>query len=162
LPAELHDVVTHHVSAIAVQAEAHRAVQPAGPGTPVLASIAETARVALDELARLLGVLRPSSGSSASFEPEPSLAQLDDLVARARAAGQKVRLRVAGQPRPLPPALELSAYRIVQEATTNARKHAPGAHVEVSLQYQRDGLRLRSSTTGPACRHRGPPGRAGD
>jgi len=140
---ELHDVVTHHVSAIAVQAEAHRAVQPAGPGTPVLASIAETARVALDELARLLGVLRPSSDSSASFEPEPSLAQLDDLVARARAAGQNVRLRVVGQPAPLPPALELSAYRIVQEATTNARKHAPGAQVEISLQYQRDGLRLR-------------------
>ena len=140
---ELHDVVTHHVSAIAVQAEANRAVQPDGPGTPVLASIAETARVALDELARLLGVLRPSGDSSASLEPEPSLAQLDDLVTRARAAGQKVRLRVAGEPRPLPAALELSAYRIVQEATTNARKHAPGARVEVSLRYQRDGLGLR-------------------
>jgi len=140
---ELHDVVTHHVSAIAVAAETHRAVQPDAAEAPVLAVIAGTARVALDELARLLGVLRPSADGSAPLEPEPNLARLEDLVARTCAAGQRVRLRLVGESRPLPAALELSAYRIVQEAMTNVLKHAPGAQVEVTVQYQPDGLRVR-------------------
>jgi signal transduction histidine kinase len=139
---ELHDVVTHHVSAIAVQAETHRAVRPDGPDSAVLASIVATARTALDELARLLGVMHGGREGPPPREPEPGLAALDGLVERARAAGVDVRLQVTGAPRPLPAALELSAYRIVQEATTNARKHAAGARVEVSLRYAPDGLHV--------------------
>jgi signal transduction histidine kinase len=139
---ELHDVVTHHVSAIAVQAETHRAVRPDGADSAVLASIAAMARTALDELARLLGVMRGAREGPAPREPEPGLASLDGLAERARAAGADVRLRVTGVPRLLSAALELSAYRIVQEAITNARKHAPGARVEVSLRYAPDALHI--------------------
>lgn len=139
---ELHDVVTHHVSAIAVQAETNRAVRPVGPDAAVLASIAETARTTLDELARLLGVMRGSGRAPAPREPEPSLAAIGELAERARAAGLDVHVRVTGPPRPLPAALELSAYRIIQEAVTNAGKHAPGARVDVSLSYEPGALRI--------------------
>ncbi|HXM56115.1 MAG TPA: sensor histidine kinase [Candidatus Dormibacteraeota bacterium] len=132
---ELHDVVAHHVSAIAIQAGSARAVRARDPtaAAEALDPIGAAARQALTELSRLLGVLR--RGDAAPREPEPGLDQLDRLLDRARSAGHPVDLVISGRRRPLPSGVELSAYRIVQEAMTNVLKHARGAPVEVTLGF---------------------------
>ena len=132
---ELHDVVAHHVSAIAIQAGSARAVRArdTAAAAEALGPIEASARQALTELSRLLGVLR--RGDTAPREPEPGLDQLDRLLSEARSAGHVVDLVVSGRRRPLPSGVELSAYRIVQEAMTNVRKHARGAPVEVALRF---------------------------
>jgi signal transduction histidine kinase len=132
---ELHDVVAHHVSAIAIQAGSARAIRGRDPvgAAEALDPIEAAARQALTELSRLLGVLR--RGAAAPREPEPGLDQLDRLLDQARRAGHHVDLVVSGDRRPLPSGLELSAYRIVQEAMTNVLKHARGAAVEVRLGF---------------------------
>jgi signal transduction histidine kinase len=141
---ELHDVVAHHMSVIAIQAEAAPIKAPDDPEAlkRELAEIRLTALEALTELRRILGVLRQSS-DTAGTAPQPGLADVDTLVASSRAAGQQVTLTTAGRPRPIPPGLGLTAYRILQESLSNALRHAPGAPVQVRLDYLDGELRLR-------------------
>ncbi len=148
---DLHDVVAHHVSAIAVQAETARLTIEGLPdeGRAQFAAIGDTARDALAEMRRLLGVLRADANGEPERAPQPGLALLDDLVETARAAGSEVRLTVEGDVTTLPPGVDLCAYRILQEALTNARRHAPGSDVEVELGYGADALRLRVRDHGP-------------
>jgi signal transduction histidine kinase len=168
---ELHDVVAHHISMIAVQAETARLATPGMPaaGAQRLLQIGDTARASLTEMRRLLGVLREDAQASAADQPgadhdgvdhsgadrhpQPGLCQLNELLDEARSAsGAAARLIVSGPPVTLDPGVELAAYRIVQEALTNARRHAPGAAVDVELRYTTDALRLRIRDNGP-----GPP-----
>jgi signal transduction histidine kinase len=164
---ELHDVVAHHISMIAVQAETARVATPDMPaaGARRLLEIGDTARAALTEMRRLLGVLRDDAHSvtypdhlgmewpSADRRPQPGLQQLNELLDEARNASRtSVRLIVSGSPATLDPGVELAAYRIVQEALTNARRHAPGSAVDVELYYTTETLRLRIRDNGP-----GPP-----
>jgi signal transduction histidine kinase len=150
---ELHDVVAHHVSMIAVQAETARLTTPGMPvaGSQRLSAIGDTARTALTEMRRLLGVLREDAQvEAADRQPQPGLRQLNELLDQARAAaGTSARLIVHGPPDTLDPGVELAAYRIVQEALTNARRHAPGAAVDVELHFTDDTLRLRIRDNGP-------------
>ena len=134
---ELHDVVAHKVSVMVVQAGAERSVlDPAATSTEeTLRTIEATGREALVELRRLLGVLR-SGEESQSLAPQPTLADVDALVAQVRDAGVDVELRIEGERRPLAPGVELSAFRIVQEALTNVLKHAGGAHALVALRFE--------------------------
>jgi signal transduction histidine kinase len=159
---ELHDVVAHHISMIAVQAETARLATPGLPPEAArrLLAIGDTAREALTEMRRLLGVLREDAGDEAATRaPQPALAQLNDLVDEARdlAGGASTRLVIRGPVTPLAPGVELTAYRIAQEALTNARRHAPGAAVDVELHYTADALYLRIRDNGPGP----PPGGAG-
>jgi signal transduction histidine kinase len=149
---ELHDVVAHHVSSISIQADTARLTTPGMPeaGAERLAAIGDTAREAMAEMRRVLGVLR--TDGDGGRDPQPDLDGLDALIETARAAGTPVRLVRTGQAGPLAPGVELTAYRIVQEALTNARRHAPGAMVDVELRFTGDGLRLRVRDDGP-----GPP-----
>jgi signal transduction histidine kinase len=153
---ELHDIVAHHVSMVAVQAETARLTTPGLPdaGARQLLAIGDTARAALTEMRRLLVVLRDEAGDEpVDRQPQPDLSQLNQLLDRARdTAGTGARLIVCGSPIPLDPTVELAAYRITQEALTNARRHAPGAAVDVELHYTERGLRLRIRDNGP-----GPP-----
>ena len=160
---ELHDVVAHHISMIAIQAETARVATPGMPDTGArrLLEIGDTARAALTEMRRLLGVLREDAGGPvepggpaarppADRHPQPGLDQLNELLDGARsAAGTGVRLIVSGAPAALDPGVELAAYRIIQEALTNARRHAPGAAVDVQLHYDAAALRLRIRDNGP-------------
>ena len=148
---DLHDVVAHHVSAIAVQAETARLTVEGLPDEArvQLESIGQTARDALAEMRRLLGVLREDADGRADRAPQPGLAHLHELVDTARAAGTQVQLTLRGEAAPLPPGVDLCAYRILQEALTNARRHAPGADVELELDYGSDALRLRVRDHGP-------------
>ncbi len=156
---ELHDVVAHHISMIAVQAETARLTTAGMPaaGAQRLAAIGDTARAALTEMRRLLGVLREDvRGGVADRQPQPGLRQLHDLLDQAReASGSGIRLIVGGAVAALDPGIELAAYRIVQEALTNARRHAEGAAVDVELYYTPDALLLRVRDNGP-----GPPDHA--
>jgi signal transduction histidine kinase len=152
---ELHDVVAHHISMIAVQAETARETTPGLPaaGAQRLAEIAGTARAGLTEMRRLLGVLREDAGGVAERHPQPGLPQLADLIDAAREnSGAGTRLIVSGPVAAFDPSVELAAYRIVQEALTNARRHAPGTAVDVELRYGEDSLLLQVRDNGP-----GPP-----
>jgi signal transduction histidine kinase len=150
---ELHDVVAHHISMIAVQAESARLTTPGMPadGAERLSSIGDTARSALTEMRRLLGVLRADTRDDPlDRQPQPGLAQLNELLDASRnASGAAARLIVRGWLAPLDPGVELAAYRIVQEALTNARRHAPGAAVDVELAYGDDTLHVRVRDNGP-------------
>jgi signal transduction histidine kinase len=153
---ELHDVVAHHISMVAVQAETARLTTPGMPaaGALRLSAIGDTARSALTEMRRLLGVLREDAQmGAAERRPQPGLEQLNDLLDESRdAAGTGTRLILHGSPVTLDPGVELAAYRIAQEALTNARRHAPGAAVDVELHFTPDTLQLRIRDNGP-----GPP-----
>jgi signal transduction histidine kinase len=138
---ELHDVIAHHVSMMVVQAGAERrALEPGTATRDVLETIEESGRGALTEMRRLLGVLR--SGDEDSLAPQPGLRDVPQLVDQLQSAGLAVDYQVDGDQRPLPVGLELSAYRIVQEALTNSLKHAGGAHTTVRIRYGRDQLEL--------------------
>jgi signal transduction histidine kinase len=110
--------------------------------------IADEARNALAELRVVLGVLR-TPGGAADTAPQPGLADLEHLLSRVASAGTDVALVTRGEPRPLPPSVELCGYRIVQEALTNAGRHAPGSRVRVDLAYQRASLSVRVSNGPP-------------
>jgi signal transduction histidine kinase len=160
---ELHDVVAHHISMIAVQAETARLATPGMPDTGAcrLLEIGDTARAALTEMRHLLGVLRedahdtaaarhPTAQPGAERRPQPGLDQLNELLDEARSAsGTGVRLIISGSPATLDPGVELAAYRIIQEALTNTRRHAAGAAVDVDLRYDPDTLWLRVRDNGP-------------
>jgi signal transduction histidine kinase len=153
---ELHDVVAHHISMIAVQAETARLTTPGLPdaGEQRLSAIGATARAALTEMRRLLGVLREDIDATPDAppdrRPQPGLGELNELVDEARdATGSGTRLILRGAPVPLDPGVELATYRIVQEALTNARRHAPGAAIDVELHFAEPGLRVRVRDNGP-------------
>ncbi len=150
---ELHDVVAHHISMIAVQAETTRLTTPGMPATGAqrLTAIGDTARSALTEMRRLLGVLREDAAAETTdLRPQPGLQQLNELLDETRdASGSAARLILSGSPVPLDPGVELAAYRIVQEALTNARRHAAGAAVDVELRYSDGALSLRIRDNGP-------------
>jgi signal transduction histidine kinase len=143
---ELHDVVSHNVSVMVVQAAAGGDVFAKDPerARQALGSIESTGREALAELRRLLGVVHPAEESERpGFVPQPGLARLPELVEQVAAAGLEVELTVAGEPRELPAAMDLSAYRIVQEALTNTLKHAHASKAVVTLGYGDAGLELQ-------------------
>lgn len=137
---ELHDVISHDVSMMVLHASVERRLTgDAADGT--LGRIEATGREALAELRRMLGVLR-KEGEGAALAPQPGLAQLPDLVDKARAAGLPVRLIVDGDPVAVPVGLDIAAYRIVQESLTNAAKHACGAAVTATIRYGEHDLEI--------------------
>jgi signal transduction histidine kinase len=148
---ELHDIVAHYLSVIAVESETARLTSPelSADAGGRLAAIASTAREALTETRRLLGVLREDSGAEANRSPQPGLDDLDDLIDTAQATGTNVRFTRQGTVAQLPLSIDLAAYRIVQEALTNARRHAPGADLDVELSYRDRALHLRVRDYGP-------------
>ena len=148
---ELHDIVAHHLSMIAVQSETARLTSPklSADARGRFEAIAATARDALTETRRLLGVLREDVEGDAERAPQPGLDQLGDLVDTARDAGSNVRLILQGKVVALPAGIDLAGYRIVQEALTNARRHAPGADIDVEVSYEEGVVRLRVRDHGP-------------
>jgi signal transduction histidine kinase len=147
---EMHDVVAHSLSVMVVQAEAAAAMLDVDPerARRPLSSVQDTGRLALGELRRMLGALRESDESGAQLAPQPGLDGIDDLVASVRAAGLPVAVKVEGDVRPLPPGVDLSAYRIVQEGLTNALKHAGPARAAVLVRFGDRELELRVSDDG--------------
>jgi signal transduction histidine kinase len=155
IASELHDVVTHNVSVMIVQAGAARQVLAADPAeaTAALLAVESSGRAAMTELRHLLGLLSPVAGSGTAparstaahpdgaeagqdLSPQPGLGQLQPLIDRVAAAGLPVELQVGGVPRALPPGLDLAAYRVVQEALTNVLKHAGKPRTTVRLDYR--------------------------
>ena len=150
---EMHDVIAHSVSVMVVQAGGARCILGRDPARAAEAAalIERTGRDALAEMRRLLGALGPSAdtaGAPVVLAPQPTLGQLEALVDRARAAGLPVTLRLEGERRPLPAGLDLAAYRIVQEALTNAVKHAGRAPTEVLVRWGQEDLDLMIADTG--------------
>jgi signal transduction histidine kinase len=145
---ELHDVVAHNVSMIVVRAQALAATVPEDRVTAATADIAKLGREAMAEMHRTLKLLRAGEDQAAERAPQPGLADLGDLLERSRAAGLRVELAVEGDPRPLSQSVDLSAFRILQEALTNVVKHAGRAHTTVLLGYRADALELIVTDTG--------------
>jgi signal transduction histidine kinase len=144
---ELHDVIAHHVSMIVLQAGAERRVlEQAGEQDEVLDTIERTGRSALAETRRLLGMLRASDDQP--LAPQPRLRDVPLLIAQVREAGLPVELEVEGDARDLPDGVELSAYRIVQEALTNALKHAGDAHTRVRIRYRPQSIEIEVTDDG--------------
>lgn len=154
---ELHDVVAHNVSVMVVQADGAAYVLDAAPdqAKQALDTISTTGRQALAEMRRLLGVLRTGDDpESGEYVPQPDVQQIEDLVEQVRRAGLTVDFKIEGTPRPLPSGVELTAYRIVQEALTNTRKHAgPEVGASVRLVYFDDGLGLLVEDDGRGSSH---------
>ena len=147
---ELHDVVAHSVSVMVIQAQAGpRLLADPERARGVFDSIEATGKEALTELRRLLGILREAD-EQADRGPQPGLDALPMLVEQVRKAGLPVDVRVEGEPRPLPAGVDLSAYRIIQEALTNALKHAGRAEAEVRLRYGAAALELEVVDNGSA------------
>jgi signal transduction histidine kinase len=146
---ELHDVVAHAISVIVLQARGGRRMLDDDPGETraALDAIEHAGEQALVEMRRLLGMLR-AADERAALVPQPGLARIEDLVAQVSAAGLPVDVYVEGEPRELPPGVDVSAYRIVQEALTNALKHAGPARATVRLRYGNDALELEVVDTG--------------
>jgi signal transduction histidine kinase len=154
---ELHDLLAHTMSVVAVQAGTGRIAAQTDPAAALtaLTAVEEASREALTEMRWLLGVLRADGATYPARRPSPTLGSVAELAARTNVAGVEVELSTGGNVRQLPRALELSAYRIVQEALTNAVRHAPGARVHVTVDYAPSALRIEVSDTG------GPLGTAG-
>ena len=146
---ELHDVIAHSVSVMVIQAGGARLVMPSDPerAEASLRRVERAGRDALAEMRRLLGVLDGDRDPRA-LAPQPGLADIQDLLSRARASGLATELRVDGEPAAVSPALDLCAYRIVQEALTNAIKHAAPARAEVNVSWGRHALELEISDDG--------------
>ena len=146
---ELHDVIAHNVSMMVVQAGAERRVLDGTNGSTreVLQTIEQIGRSALTEMRRLVGMLR--SDRDEPLAPQPGVADVPRLVAQVRDAGLPVELHVEGERRELPVGIDLSAYRIVQEALTNALKHAGDARATVRVRYGVDSLELETVDDGP-------------
>jgi signal transduction histidine kinase len=147
---ELHDILAHNVSVMVVQAEAADEMldrdMPDRARTPIW-KIQETGRAALTDMRRMLGILREAD-SEPALTPQPGIANLQLLLAQVRESGLPVELEVRGEPELLPPGVDLSAYRIVQEALTNALKYAGPAHARVVVQFSRGSLGLEIDDDG--------------
>ena len=155
---ELHDIVAHAVSVMVLHVGAVRHSLPPSADRDALAVVERTGRAALVEMRRLLGALR-EAGADADLAPQPGLGDLDALLAAFGRAGLPVRLQVDGEPAPLPPTLDLSAYRVVQEGLTNALKHAQASRADVVVRYGARELRIdvrddgRGATPGDGLGH---------
>jgi signal transduction histidine kinase len=170
IASELHDVVTHNVSVMVVQAGAARSVLDSSPeqAREALLAVEGSGRTAMGELRHLLGLLAPASAEEASQQeaqeatlvPQPGLGQVQTLVDRVRAAGLPAELIVTGGARPLSPGVDLAAYRVVQEALTNVLKHGGGARAVIRLAYGERELVITVSDDGAPAGY-GPPGPAG-
>ncbi len=157
---ELHDIVSHNVSLMVVQVSAAREVLAAAiPGPPMppeadraLRAVEDAGRGTMTELRHLLGLLAPSPAGEdeQDLSPQPSLSRLSPLVDKIAFAGLPVEVRISGEPRPLPAGIDLTAYRIVQEALTNALKHASKAKADVTIRYAGRSLRVEVLNTGPS------------
>jgi signal transduction histidine kinase len=150
---ELHDVVAHALSVISVQAGTGRVLLDADPATAraALEHIEAESRAALGEMRRLVGGLRSSDDTDptpAALSPTPTLDDLDSLIAATVNSGLPVEVRVDGDPRPLPAGAEVAAYRIVQEALTNVRRHANASRVQVRLEWRDDALEIHVTDDG--------------
>ena len=156
---ELHDVVAHNVSVMVLQAGGARRVLDSRPERTreALNSIERTGRQALTEMRRLLGVLRQEDEGNGPLEPPPGIDRLDNLVSQIGEAGLPVDVLLEGHPRPLPVGLDVSVYRIIQEALTNALRHAGPARAKVLVRYGDHDLQVRVTDDG-----RGIPGSGGD
>ncbi|UUU19975.1 sensor histidine kinase [Streptomyces sp. DSM 40750] len=174
---ELHDIVSHNVSLMVVQAGAAREVLGTMPdeAAAALLAVEDAGRGAMTDLRHLLGLLAPSQngedetgtgtgdgdgasdlgvvrlgGDTAELAPQPSLDRLGSLVDRIAFAGLPVEVRVSGEPRPLPQGIDVTAYRIIQEALTNALRHSDGGKAEVTVRYADHALRVEVLNTGPS------------
>lgn len=147
---DLHDVVTHNVSVMVVMAGAARKTLDRDPGqaTRALLEVESAGRAAMTELRQVMGLLTESVREQHQLAPQPGLDQLGPLVSRIRATGVPIAYRVLGEPRSLPPGLDLTAYRVVQEALTNTVKHASGASVDIVLDYKPSRLSLDIADSG--------------
>jgi len=152
---ELHDVVTHNVSVMVIQAGAARKVMQANPdqAREALLAVEAGGRAAMTELRHVMGLLTMDGdgadpAATAGLMPQPGLDRLEALVQRVRDTGTPVELTVIGEPRPLLPGVELTAYRVVQEALTNTVKHAAGATATALIDYGTDELRVEVTDTG--------------
>jgi signal transduction histidine kinase len=156
---ELHDVVAHGMSVVALQAVGGRRVMDTDPGQARAAfdTIERVTSDCLGEMRRLLGILRADDDLT-PLAPQPGLDQIAVLVEQARGAGTEVDLTVSGDRRRLPPGVDLSAYRIVQEALTNALKHAPGSHLHLLVGYEEASVVVEVVDDGPGERRRPSPG----
>ncbi|NUS73760.1 MAG: two-component sensor histidine kinase [Corynebacteriales bacterium] len=151
IAAELHDVVTHNVSVMVIQAGAARKVMESAPerSREALLAVEAGGRAAMAELRQVMDLLAaPDDERSEGLEPQPGLGQLDSLIERVRAAGMRVRTAVSLPSEPLPSGVDLAAYRVVQEALTNAMKHAPGAEATVTIGYADHCLEIEITDTG--------------
>ncbi|MCF2131821.1 histidine kinase [Strepomyces sp. STD 3.1] len=154
---ELHDIVSHNVSLMVVQAGAAREVLATMPdeAEAALRAVANAGRDTMTELRHLLGLLTPSpSGDDdehgEDLAPQPSLSRLSSLVDRIAFAGLPVEVRISGEPRPLPAGIDATAYRIVQESLTNALKYGDGEKAEVMVRYTDHTLRVEVLNSGPS------------
>ncbi|MPZ84838.1 MAG: sensor histidine kinase [Actinophytocola sp.] len=152
---ELHDIVSHNVSVMVVQAGAARRVLATEPdqAAAALQAVEAAGRDTMTELRHLLGVLAPPADGAeqAELSPQPSLSRLSPLIDRIAFAGLPVEVRISGEPRPLPSGVGLTAYRIIQEALTNALKHGDGAaRAEVTVRYADHHLRVEVLNSGPS------------
>ncbi|MBL1086501.1 two-component sensor histidine kinase [Streptomyces actinomycinicus] len=153
IAAELHDIVTHNVSVMVIQAGAARKVMDVVPeqSKEALLTVEASGRAAMAELRHVMGLLAaPDHERPDGLEPQPGLAQLDALVARVRATGTPVTIEVSLPPEPLSPGVDLAAYRVVQEALTNTIKHARDAEASVAIRYTDDCLEIEVTDTGGA------------
>jgi signal transduction histidine kinase len=146
---ELHDIVSHSVSVMVIQAGAARHAAEEGETADALAAVEKTGRDAMTELRHLLGVLAPDTEGEDALAPQPGLSRLGTLVDRIAFAGLPIDVTINGEPRPLPTGIDVTAYRVVQEALTNALKHAPGSRAEVIVGYGSRNLRLEILNTPP-------------
>ncbi|HVE93977.1 MAG TPA: histidine kinase, partial [Acidimicrobiales bacterium] len=146
---ELHDVVSHHVTVMVLQAEGARAASSDSAVTHALSQVVATGRTALNELRRLLGVLRqPDETAEPELEPQPDLDQLPNLLEQLRSAGLKVDLTIDGEPLAVEPGVGLSAYRIVQEALTNTLRHSGSEAAHIRLTYATDAITVAVTDEG--------------
>jgi signal transduction histidine kinase len=159
---ELHDVVAHAVSVMVLQVGAVRHRLPEGEDAAALQAVEQAGRTALNEMRSLLGAMR-REGELAELGPQPTLAGLDSLLGSVRRTGLDVDLTVEGEPAQLPAALEMSAYRIIQEGLTNTIKHAKATRADVHLRYAGDGLEIEvhDDGRGSPSLHRGGHGLVG-
>ena len=156
---ELHDIVSHNVSVMVVQAGAARRVlaTEAEDATDALLAVESAGRDTMTELRHMLGLLAPSADGEDLLAPQPGLSRLGSLVDRMCFAGLPVEVRISGEPRPLPSGVDLTAYRIVQEALTNALKHGNGGKADVTVRYADHYLRVEVLNSGPSVLTGAPP-----
>ncbi|WP_371680217.1 sensor histidine kinase [Streptomyces sp. NBC_01276] len=159
IAAELHDIVSHNVSLMIVQAGAAREVLATMPqeAAAAMSAVENAGRNTMTELRHLLGLLAPAQdgedepyGGVAELTPQPSLSRLSPLIDKIAFAGLPVDVRISGEPRPLPAGIDVTAYRIIQEALTNALKHGDGVKAEVTVRYADSALRVEVLSGGPS------------
>ncbi|MGW0394678.1 sensor histidine kinase [Streptomyces sp. NPDC003042] len=168
---ELHDIVSHHVSLMIVQAGAAREVLATMPqeAAAAMSAVESAGRSTMTELRSLLGLLAPAQdgedepyAGAAELTPQPSLSRLSPLIDKIAFAGLPVDVRISGEPRPLPAGIDVTAYRIIQEALTNALKHGDGGGAQVTVRYADHALRVEVLNSGPSVLAGRPPGEQRD